>query len=854
MAGESVSMATPSNDENKPKNSDNNSEVVPANDLTASLGASGIKNTGKDLQIPGIASAHKIGSGGNAVVYRAYQPDLDRDVVVKLLVTVDSDQTRRRFNRERRAMGRLSRVAGIAPLYESGFTPTGQPFLVMPYYESGSLGSLLEREGRLGARQIAQLGAKICRSLDAAHKSGVLHRDLKPDNVLLDLEGEPHIADFGIAQIVGELDGQSKSITMTPLYSAPEVFASQESSVQSDVYSIGAMLFALANGSPAFGDSKNTLFAVMSRVNEEPVPSLEHLLPKGLSDVIAKAMAKKPSDRYSSANELAMALDPFAMPDSAASPQVRDIQRSLPRRQEAPPPVAPTAPSLPKEQDVAPPEQSGEKHSINASSSSGSESSTTKRLGMAIAALAAVIIGGIVLSLTISSGDSSDLADGEVTSISTGAGDEQLGDSEVSAVAETEADDASQDQPADEQSNEASDSTSEDSSNDDEAGSENESGDSDASNSQGADSDRSDSNGSETGADDNASGSNSFGVTPTSGVAYDRENPPDVKYLLQSRAEIQTFACGGFYNENGLLLSNGSVISPFGVARVPWQTMARVNGVDVQLSNATIDTDLQIAFFHTDSAPGTGVPANRIAQAPYNEKLALMRSDGHFVPISVFAANNGELRVEVRPSFGVKIGDIAVDGSGDVVGIVDHVGRDTSGRNVAWIAALAHTIDNWQPTAPVERCSDIPRGPIDITPKIDFDKHYLSSYVQLLMNYYVNEDWERVRQFQPERRHETDSTLESGWGPLNKSFVYPISDRPTQKGAQVRVALVGHETWNSQPITTLWCVDFDIDFSNQTLTQQNSVGIHTVDENRLNGTIDPTELKTTIERSCRPNS
>ena len=114
-----------------------------------------------DLGIPGLSSIERIGAGGNAIVYRARQSDLDRDVVVKVLTNVDADTTRRRFDRERRAMGRLSQAAGIAPLYGSGFTSTGQPYLLMPFYEQGSLQDQLDNAGPLDVARVRDIGVAV---------------------------------------------------------------------------------------------------------------------------------------------------------------------------------------------------------------------------------------------------------------------------------------------------------------------------------------------------------------------------------------------------------------------------------------------------------------------------------------------------------------------------------------------------------------------------------------------------------------------------------------------------------------------------------------------------------------------
>lgn len=244
------------------------------------------------------------------MVYRARQEDLDRDVVVKVLLNIDADTTKRRFNRERRAMGRLSHYNGIAPLYGSGFTSSGRPYLLMPFYERGSLQDQLEQSGPLDPGAVRDIGVAVARAIHAAHSNGVLHRDLKPANILMKRSGQPDVADFGIAQLVDDAQGATQALTMTPLYTAPEVFDGVESGVASDVYSVGATLYALLNGSPAYtnADGGASMLSLMRRIHEDPLPALPATVPADLRSVIETAMSKSAADRQASAAALADAL------------------------------------------------------------------------------------------------------------------------------------------------------------------------------------------------------------------------------------------------------------------------------------------------------------------------------------------------------------------------------------------------------------------------------------------------------------------------------------------------------------------------------------------------------------------
>lgn len=244
------------------------------------------------------------------MVYRARQVALDRDVVVKVLFAAD-EATQRRFDRERRAMGRLSQAPGIAPVYDSGFTPTGQPWLLMPHYERGSLQAVLDERGRLSAEEVRTIGVRVARAVNTAHENGVVHRDIKPANILVSRSGQPDVADFGIAHLLDDTGGRSQALTMTPLYTAPEVFEGVNSGVSSDIYSVGALLYALAAGRAAYATTHGStpMLALIRQINEEPLPALPESVPSSLAAVITKAMSKDPAGRHESAMALAEALE-----------------------------------------------------------------------------------------------------------------------------------------------------------------------------------------------------------------------------------------------------------------------------------------------------------------------------------------------------------------------------------------------------------------------------------------------------------------------------------------------------------------------------------------------------------------
>ena len=276
------------------------------------------------LGINGISDAEVIGSGGSATVYRATQERLGRSVAVKVLnvrFNAESEIDRRRFEREQSTLGRLSDRQGFVPLYDSGFTPEDRPYLIMPFYEAGSLQDRLDRDGPMPWRDAVDVLILVGRAVQLAHDEGVLHRDIKPANILITPGALPVIGDFGIARILDSTTNLQSQITTTPGYAPPEVFTGAEPTIALDVYALGATLFALVKGSPAFvsvtGDMN--VLALMRRIESDPVPDLRELaVPDEVAKVVERSMMKDPRDRQPSAsqwsNELQEALAGSAEP------------------------------------------------------------------------------------------------------------------------------------------------------------------------------------------------------------------------------------------------------------------------------------------------------------------------------------------------------------------------------------------------------------------------------------------------------------------------------------------------------------------------------------------------------------
>ncbi len=277
-----------------------------------------------NLGIEGLEDIQQIGTGGSSRVYRARQADLDRIVAVKVLNPGHDQNVAKRFDRERKAMGRLSLHEGIVPVYSSGLTAHNEPYLVMPYYANGSLQDQIDA-GALEWQTAVTYVDVAAETIAEAHDEGVVHLDLKPANILLTNTGAPRIADFGIAKLTsgqGASAGTTQGAAFTPAYSAPETFLDGETGPPSDVYGLGATLWALLVGHPPFltpGDDTN-LMAVIGRVVNNPVGDLRHFTPGPICDVIEQAMAKRPEDRYQTARQFSLALKSAA---AAASPEFR---------------------------------------------------------------------------------------------------------------------------------------------------------------------------------------------------------------------------------------------------------------------------------------------------------------------------------------------------------------------------------------------------------------------------------------------------------------------------------------------------------------------------------------------------
>ncbi|MDD9938235.1 MAG: serine/threonine-protein kinase, partial [Myxococcales bacterium] len=240
-----------------------------------------------------------LGSGAMGEVYAAYDETLDNTVALKVMagLSLMEPDAVERFRREASAARRISHP-NVVRLHDLG-VDRGIHFISMERVKGESLRQRLDREGVLGLSEIRELVAQICDALEAAHGAGVVHRDLKPDNVLIDREGKVRVIDFGVAKLPYVKGVTATGVVMgTPEYMSPEQVQGKEVDGRSDLYSLGAIVFHMVAGSPPFkGDSP---IAVGIAHCTDPVPALAEYrdVPRPWQDFILRAMAKPPADRF----------------------------------------------------------------------------------------------------------------------------------------------------------------------------------------------------------------------------------------------------------------------------------------------------------------------------------------------------------------------------------------------------------------------------------------------------------------------------------------------------------------------------------------------------------------------------
>jgi serine/threonine protein kinase len=249
---------------------------------------------------------NELGEGGMAVVYAAHDPYMQRQVAIKVLqyqLTTD-EVFNEYFQREAEAIAALEHPC-IVPVFDFGWHGV-QPYIVMRYMAGGTL------EDRLLAAEVepaalARIIDRVAAGLDAAHKQGIVHRDVKPSNILFDNAGEAYLADFGLAKFLEHSQsGDEGWLVGTPEYMSPEQVRGESLDGRSDIYGLGAVLYRTLAGTTPYGGDSATVRIQAHLV--EPVPNIIEVRPdlqSAWGEIIGKAMAKDPAARYATAGEFA---------------------------------------------------------------------------------------------------------------------------------------------------------------------------------------------------------------------------------------------------------------------------------------------------------------------------------------------------------------------------------------------------------------------------------------------------------------------------------------------------------------------------------------------------------------------
>jgi eukaryotic-like serine/threonine-protein kinase len=316
---------------------------LPLADQTLATGGQGwsvpaadgvVSNTSLTQLSPGtsIGSRYDIvrllGQGGMGAVYQAQDKELERQVAIKVIRAdmASNPEILRRFKQEL-ILARQITHKNVIRIFDLG-QADGIKFITMEYIEGENLQSVLRSKKKLEPAEAANILAQVCRALEAAHHEGVIHRDLKPQNIMLDKNGRAYVMDFGIARSMQSAGmTQTGALIGTPDYMSPEQAKGQSLDARSDLFSLGIIFYEMLSGKVPF-EADTTMGKLWKRTNEpaRPVDELDKTIPKPLSDIVRKCLEIDPQKRYSSAGELLQQIEMWQGP--AAGTRVVTVQAS----------------------------------------------------------------------------------------------------------------------------------------------------------------------------------------------------------------------------------------------------------------------------------------------------------------------------------------------------------------------------------------------------------------------------------------------------------------------------------------------------------------------------------------------
>jgi len=293
-------------------------------------------------RIGAYAIVRELGRGGMGAVYLAERADgqFEKRVAIKVLKRgTDTDEVLRRFRIERQILANLEHP-NITRLLDAGTTNDGLPYFVMEFVEGTPITHFVQREN-VDLRGRLKLFLKVCSAVDLAHQNHIIHRDIKPTNVLVKHDGEPKLLDFGIAKLLS-VDSDDGNITvaterrLTPMYAAPEQSVGQPATIATDVYSLGALLYELltnkppsssSDGNPSRDDVSRHLMESQLPSHAVTDPKTKHQLQDQLDGIVARAMRRDPAQRYSSVADLSEDLEQYL---SGGVPRSENFAAALP--------------------------------------------------------------------------------------------------------------------------------------------------------------------------------------------------------------------------------------------------------------------------------------------------------------------------------------------------------------------------------------------------------------------------------------------------------------------------------------------------------------------------------------------